>query len=216
MTEAEFRETFHKRFNHVPPSRRTAVLDTIIANDAQNTVKVWEIPDSWWLENAIDKAKATNPKLFEPAPTVAQLLTLSEETYTEKMGTPFSPAQRLAEHRRLEALDGDARVAELGDRELPKVEEQAVTPSAPADRTSVEALDAEVARRWGKTWPNMSAVERRKYHSILLNEQRIGVEKNLHNEAALSRVDGDTSKLSPTQRLSAFRSEQAVKATNGA
>ncbi len=216
MTEAKFREAFHKRFAHVPPSRRAAALDNIIAADAQNSVKVWELPDAWWLENAIDKAKAAHPKLFETAPTVAQLLALSEKTYSEKMGTPFSPAQRLAEHRRLETMDGDARVAELGDRELPKVAETPAAPAAPALVDDVTALDAEMTRRWGKSWPHMSAVERRKYHDVLRRERQITNDTSAHEEAALARADGDASKLSPIDRLSAFRAAQAAKATNGA
>lgn len=216
MTEAEFREAFHKRFNHVPPSRRATAVDNIVAADAQNSVKVWELPDAWWLENAIDKAMAAYPKLFESAPTVAQLLELSAKAYVDKMGTPFSPQQRLAEHRRLETMDGDARVAELGDRELPKIAETPAAPAVPAPVDDVAALDAEVGRRFGKTWPNISATERRRYHEILKNEKRVSDNASVHDDAALARVGGDTSKLNPIDRLSAFRAQQAAKATNGA
>jgi hypothetical protein len=209
LKESEFHEYFNKRFSHVPPGRRADAIAALKKDEELNSLKVWELSDPIHLEFAIDRIKAAQPMLFSPAPTVAQLLALNDAAHKEKMGTPFTPQKRLAEHRRLEALDPDGRVAELGDRELPKLE--AVAPAAvPKDQKadSVEALDAEILERFGKTKHQISATERRRLHDALRAEQNRDTPKQINESGA-------DSNLTPAQRINAFRAAQAAK-TNGA
>lgn len=199
--------------------RRADFIDMVVARASWGLSEFDEADDI--LPHHISWVASQAPQLLLPLPSNNDVVNAlaAKEHERLKAEYPDDPARhhvggnwKLAQLRKVSAWDDEKKFAAAPEG-APKT---ANVPVAPDPVDDVAVLDAEVARRWGKVWPSMSAIERRKYHEILKNEKRVSDNASVHDDAALARVGGDASKLSPTDRLSAFRAQQAAKATNGA
>lgn len=205
MTEVEFRTYIAEQFKDLTPGQRTSAIEAIIAHEASATPvgfsKAWEYSGdtgATLIQARIDHVRAAHPDFFKAPPTVAQLLALAEAEHAAKMGSPMLPPKRLDTFRRLEKLDADARIAELGDRIPPKLE--ACKPTASTAPPTGDDLDAELRKR-GLDPNSMLATDKLRWY------RNLGAR---HKEAAAVMTgSSDDPALSPAQRIAIFRREQA-------
>lgn len=201
------------------PKRRDDFIDMVVARASWGLSEFDEADDI--LPHHVSWVASQAPQSLLPLPSIDDVVNAlaAKEHERLKAKYPDDPSRhhvsadwKLAQLRKVSVWDDEEKFAAVPEG-APKT---ASLPAAPAPADDVAALDAEVARRWGKVWPNMSAVERRKYHDVLRRERQITSDTAVHENAALARVGGDASKLNPIDRLSAYRAQQAAKPTNGA
>jgi len=153
------------------------------------------------------------PELFRLAPTREQFVALQAADITAKLGRPASATERMNFARAAADLSPD----DLLERVPPGTKLPDAAPMTKLSQAAqpiaddIEALDAEVERRWGKKANELMAGERRRYHQILKNEQHRDASAERNREAALASVDGDFSKLPPAARIARHRAAK----TNG-
>lgn len=201
------------------PKRRDDFIDMVVARASWGLSEFDEADDI--LPHHISWVASQAPQLLLPLPSINDVANAlaTKEHERLKAAYPDDPSRhhvggdwKLAQLHKVSAWDDEKKFAAVPEG-APKA---ASVPVAPAPVDDLAALDAEVARRFGKTWPNISATERRRFHEILKNEKRVSDNASVHDEAALARVGGDASKLNPIDRLSAFRAAQSAAAKNGA
>jgi len=209
MTDEEFHTYLAEKFKGegLTPGQIALATDAVIAHERGRSNG---FPTAWEFESqetreifipiCIDNVRNTHPEFFNAAPTVAQLLALAEQEHEAKMGAVMLPVKKLAEFRRLEKLDADGRIAELGDRKAPKLD--APAPVAGKNLTG-DDLDAELRKR-GLNPDTMLAIDKLQWYRNLDARRK--------EAAATMTGSSDDPTLPLTMRMSLYRKEQAARA----
>lgn len=144
-----------------------------------------------------------NPGLLREVPSEATMMSYKLAQYERGHGRPASAAERMTFLRELAKLNPDERLAFV-PRDFKPVEPPAESEAKPADPLSIEALDAEIENRFGKTVHDISAAQRRSYHAVIRGE----LNRNGHQTDGAEKLGRP---LSPTERINLYRTEQAAK-----
>ena len=169
------------------------------------------------LDQHVSFLSGQNAKLLLPVPSDAAVYRALEKKKTAelKAAWPDHPARqqidpkwKIETGRSLRTMTDEARFEAVpGGEPVATNAPTKVTP--PAD--SVEALDAEMLRRWNKGIHDVGALDRQRFHGILKAEQGRAASKKYNDDAALLHAGNDTSALSPADRMTRFRAAEKAK-----
>lgn len=150
--------------------------------------------------------------LLRPVPSIEAVVAsvVEKEAARLKGVYPDDPALqnpsaewKLKMAREIQSWTDDQKLAAVPETAAPKAP-ASVAATAGVTMTT-DDLDAEIFRRLGKTHHQIGAIERRKWHALLMDEQKSKASFDSNTASALAAVNGDFQKLPPEQRLALHR-----------